>query len=116
MAKSIESDVQTLATFIETYCHGNHSDAAKRLPTLRPQELALLGDKLPFLCEECHKLLTHAVVKRSHCPMDPKPACKHCSNHCYAPVYRQKIREVMKYSGRKLVLSGRVDYLLHLLF
>jgi hypothetical protein len=48
--------------------------------------------------------------------MDPKPACKHCPQHCYAPRYRDEIREVMRYSGRKLVMSGRVDYLVHLLF
>jgi hypothetical protein len=34
----------------------------------------------------------------------------------YHPQYWQRIREVMKYSGRKLVLSGRLDYLYHLLF
>jgi hypothetical protein len=48
--------------------------------------------------------------------MNPKPMCKHCPNHCYHPTYRAKIREVMQFSGRKLLLGGRVDYLLHLLF
>jgi hypothetical protein len=48
--------------------------------------------------------------------MDPKPMCKHCPSHCYRPSYRARIREVMKFSGRKMVLSGRLDFLLHLLF
>ena len=55
-------------------------------------------------------------MKRSRCPLDPKPACKHCPVHCYHPTYRQNIREVMRYSGRRLVLSGRLDMLYHLLF
>jgi hypothetical protein len=48
--------------------------------------------------------------------MDPKPACKHCPSHCYHPDYRKRIREVMRYSGRNMVLGGRLDYLYHLLF
>jgi len=41
--------------------------------------------------------------------------CKHCPEHCYAPRYRAQIREVMRYSGPRLVLRGRLDYLWHLL-
>jgi hypothetical protein len=48
--------------------------------------------------------------------MHPKPACKHCPAHCYHPTYRARIREVMKFSGRKMLLGGRLDYLFHLLF
>jgi hypothetical protein len=47
--------------------------------------------------------------------MNPKPMCKHCPSHCYAPMYRAQIRRVMKYAGIKLLMRGRVDYLLHLL-
>ena len=67
------------------------------------------------LCAACTKLLSHSFVKRRSCPLDPKPACKRCPTHCYAPFYRAQIREVMKVSGRKFVLRGRLDYLLHLL-
>jgi len=48
--------------------------------------------------------------------MHPKPACKHCPSHCYHPTYRAKIRQVMKFSGKKMLLGGRLDYLIHLLF
>ena len=56
----------------------------------------------------------HAFVKRQTCPMSPKPSCKKCPQNCYASAYRARIREVMKVSGRRLVLRGRLDYLLHL--
>jgi len=76
---------------------------------------AIAGGELP-LCKDCQRLLMHAFTKRSTCPMNPKPACKHCPNHCYHPTYREQIRQVMKFSGRKLVMSGRLDLLVKLLF
>jgi len=76
---------------------------------------ALAGREV-CLCPACARLLAHAMTKRTHCPMDPKPACKHCSKHCYNPVYREQIQRIMKYSGRKLLLSGRLDYLVRMLF
>ncbi|NLX20763.1 MAG: hypothetical protein GXY55_03705 [Phycisphaerae bacterium] len=48
--------------------------------------------------------------------MNPKPMCKHCPKHCYHPRYRQAMREIMRYSGRGMVLSGQFDYLFHLFF
>jgi len=110
------NDLKTLAKFIEVYCDGHHDDADRESVKLKTHNLKELTDKQPRLCPDCQKLLAHALVKRTICPMDPKPQCKHCPNHCYRPNYRQKIQEVMKYAGRKLAMHGRVDYLLHLLF
>jgi hypothetical protein len=93
-------DLKTLALFIRVKTHDVTAIAGREL----------------VLCESCRKLLAHAFVKRSHCPMHPKPACKHCPSHCYHPAYRAQIREVMRFSGRKMVLGGRLDYLFHLLF
>ncbi len=109
-------DLKTLALFIDLYCRHKHEDAERKPVDLRTHDVALIAGRTIVLCPECTKLLAHAFVKRTHCPMDPKPMCKHCPNHCYHPTYRQQIREVMKFSGRKMVLGGRLDYLFHLLF
>jgi predicted amidophosphoribosyltransferase len=109
-------DLKTLALFIHLYCHYKHADSERKGVDLRTHDVAAIAGKTIVLCPECTKLLAHAFVKRTHCPMDPKPMCKHCPNHCYHPTYRQQIREVMKFSGRKMVLGGRLDYLFHLLF
>lgn len=116
MAKTLEHDLKTLARFIGCYCSHSHANREKRPPKLPIDYLSLLGGENLLLCEDCHKLLAHAVVKRTHCPMNPKPMCKHCPNHCYHPMYREKIREVMRVSGKRLLLTGRIDYLLHMLF
>jgi hypothetical protein len=109
-------DLKTLALFIDLYCRYKHPDLPRQQMQLRTHDVSLIAGKTIVLCPECTKLLAHAFVKRSHCPMYPKPMCKHCPSHCYHPTYRAQIREVMKFSGRKMLLSGRLDYLLHLLF
>lgn len=112
----LNRDLKTLGMFIEVYCKGQHPDAEKREISAQMATGQKATPRPLTLCPDCEKLLMHAFVKRTHCPMNPKPQCKHCPNHCYAPKYRAQIREVMKYSGMKLLTRGRLDYLVHLLF
>jgi hypothetical protein len=116
MADELERDLKTLALFISLYCRYKHCDAAKSVAQMKTHDVGAIAGRTIELCPDCTKLLVHAFVKRSNCPMDPKPMCKHCPSHCYAPVYRAKIREVMRYSGKKMLFAGRLDYLFHLLF
>jgi len=58
----------------------------------------------------------YAVRRLERCPQEPKPSCKHCEIHCYKPIYREKIRDVMRYSGKRLILHGRLDLLWHYFF
>jgi hypothetical protein len=112
----LKRDLKTLALFIRIYCRSKHAQRPKSPVRLKTHNIETIARGPVELCPECTKLLAHDFVKRSRCPMNPKPACKHCPSHCYHPDYRARIREVMKYSGRHLVLSGRLDYLFHLLF
>lgn len=112
----VERDQRVLVRFIHLYCDHRHRDVVKEPFSLPGHDAAAPGRRPIVLCRPCRKLLAHALVKRARCPLDPKPACKHCPVHCYHPTYRQKIRDVMRYSGRRLVLSGRLDMLYHLLF
>jgi len=116
MEESTRKDLKTLALFISIYCRHRHADQEKLPFDLKGFDPAAIAGATPVLCSECRKLLAHAFIKRSHCPMHPKPACKHCPSHCYHPTYREQIREVMRFSGKKMVLGGRLDYLFHLLF
>jgi hypothetical protein len=112
----LERDLRTLALFIRIYCKYKHKEAEKVPASMKTHDVEAIAGRPVPLCGSCSKLLMHAFTKRTRCPMDPKPACKHCPDHCYHPTYRAQIREVMKYSGKKLLLSGRLDYLFHLLF
>ena len=68
---------------------------------MKTHDVQAIAGRAVNLCPECMKLLTHAFIKRTHCPMNPKPACKHCPSHCYHPTYRAQIREVMRFSGAR---------------
>jgi hypothetical protein len=115
LTKSQLDDLKILARFIELYCRAKHDrKASGEVPV---PELLQSGKKRQMtLCRECAGLLEHGMKKRALCPLDPKPACKNCRIHCYTPEYRQKIRTIMAYSGRKMILRGRLDYLWHYYF
>ena len=110
----VARDLRTLITFVRVYCHAKH--LLQQPMTMKTVNVERIAGKPVSLCPECTKLLEHALVKRMHCPRDPKPDCKHCPTHCYAPRYRAQIRQVMMFSGRRLLLRGRLDYLWHLFF
>lgn len=109
------ADLKILARFIELYCHAKHDrKVSGEVPV--PEILQPATTRRLVLCKECAGLLEHGMQKRALCSLDPKPACKNCHIHCYPPEYRQRIREIMAYSGKKMVLRGRLDYLWHYYF
>jgi hypothetical protein len=109
-------DIKVLRNFVNIYCREHHA-AEERAPfPVRDDTLrSVLGKKVPVLCTDCSRLLNHAIAKRLLCSYDPKPACKNCETHCYAPGYREKMRKVMGFSGPYLIKHGRFDMLLHYL-
>ncbi len=82
-----------LTRFIGVYCRARH------------------GSRGTELCPECAGLLQYATGRLARCPYDPKPKCKHCPTHCYSPAQRQRIREVMRFSGLWYIRRGRLDWL-----
>jgi hypothetical protein len=107
-------DLKVLAGFIGIYCRENHSERGRGEFPVRDDRLgAILDVRRPVLCEECRRLLEHGIAKLLLCPYDPKPMCKKCPTHCYAQGYRERIREVMRFSGQYLVKHGRLDLILH---
>ena len=110
-------DARVLADFVGVFCRENHRSEPKSLfPNEDEAMRQVAGDRPLLLCPDCRKLLYHGVAKRLQCPYDPKPMCKKCPEHCYAPGYRSRMREVMRYSGTYLIRHGRLDLLLHYLF
>ncbi len=114
--RKLRRDLRVLAKFVEVHCRDRHERASVAPARLKTLDLDALGSGSSDLCPACSKLLAHAFAKRVRCPLDPKPACKHCSAHCYQPQYREDIRNIMRYSGRRLALAGRLDYVWRLLF
>ncbi len=111
LAHKEKVDIRTLARFVALYCRSHH---AERAPIgFKAQALEDLLDTDMELCPDCAKLLKYGLTMRLRCPKEPKPMCKRCPDPCYRPEYRDKIREVMRFSGMYLVKRGRIDLLFH---
>jgi len=108
-------DLRLLARFIACWCQVHHSPAGRK-PIDAAAALAPLALGDACLCTECRELLSYAVTRRRACPLDPKPTCKDCPIHCYKPERRAEIRKIMRFSGRHLILRGRLDLLWHYFF
>lgn len=110
-------DMKVLVTFVEVYCQANHGtqSIANRMLEM-PSELSKHYPRGVTLCPDCAGLVAHALEKRRLCPLAPKPSCRKCHIHCYSRQYREQIQQIMAFSGRRLILKGRLQYLWHYFF
>lgn len=91
----IEREKITVRHMIELWCHKHHNQSG--------------------LCEECKALLDYATARLEHCRFgNEKTKCHKCPVHCYKPEMRAKIREVMRYSGPRMILHHPVEALCYL--
>jgi len=113
-AKEVK-DLKVLVLFTAVYCHVHH--AGEKQPC-DAEALGLPGVQLKerAVCNDCKGFLAYAIDRRLKCPLDPKPSCKHCTIHCYRPGHREKVREIMRFSGKYLLRRGRLDLLWHYFF
>lgn len=66
------------------------------------------------LCTECAELDNYARQRSDKCPfMETKTFCSNCKVHCYKPVMREKIREVMRFSGSRMIFSHPITAVRH---
>ena len=107
------NDLSLLCHFVGLSCRSRHG--RERQVSL-PAELSGLVRKPLLLCPDCAGLLEYAARRLRSCPLDPKPACKKCPVHCYRSDYRERIREVMAWSGKRMILRGRLDLIRHYFF
>lgn len=68
------------------------------------------------LCPECAALADYARQRSDKCPfMESKTFCSNCKVHCYKPQMRAKIREVMRFSGPRMVFHHPVAAVRHVI-
>lgn len=89
-------DQHVLRVMVEIYCRNKHLSNG--------------------LCHECLALLNYANGKVEKCPLkESKTTCRNCTTHCYATLQRDKIKQVMRYSGPRMILHHPVMAIRHLL-
>lgn len=78
-------EFKTIAAMVHMYCKGRHC-------------------RQSGLCDECAELLDYARQRIDMCPFgSEKPVCNTCRVHCYKPAMREKAKEVMRYSGPRMM-------------
>ncbi len=101
MAKDIvskrEREKELVSQMIALYCRKQH------------------GSKVG-LCAECTELDNYARRRSDKCPfMETKTFCSNCKVHCYKPAMRQKIREVMRFSGPRMLFHHPITAVRHVI-
>ena len=85
--RRLAREKHTISKMIALYCRKNHHP--------------LNSD----LCEDCQTLETYAHLRIRRCPFgSAKPTCARCTVHCYRPVQRDAIRQVMRFAGPRMLL------------
>ena len=98
MDKHLIRERDTVAKMIALYCRANH-DAKKG-----------------HLCSDCQSLMDYAAQRIERCPFGAqKPTCAKCTVHCYRLEKREEIRQVMRYSGPRMLFHHPFLAMLHLL-
>ena len=86
----------TLKAMIRLYCQQLHQPEA--------------------FCDECSSLWEYAKERLEKCPYGvEKPTCQICPIHCYKPDMRERIREIIRYSGPRMILHHPVMAVRHLI-
>ena len=76
---------EIVALMIRLYCNKKHGRKEK-------------------LCSECQSLHDYAMLRSDKCPfMETKTFCSNCRVHCYRKDMLEKIREVMRFSGPRMI-------------
>ena len=66
------------------------------------------------LCPKCAALDAYARMRSEKCPfMETKTFCSNCKVHCYKPEMREKIREVMRFSGPRMLFHHPIAAIRH---
>ena len=68
------------------------------------------------LCHACRELADYAKLRSEKCPfMEKNTFCSNCRVHCYKPEMREKIRQVMRYSGPRIIFSHPILAVWHVI-
>ena len=87
---------KTVASMIKLYCSDHH--------------------RTKGLCDECLTLFDYSQKRLKNCPdQDDKPTCRECTIHCYNKEMKERVREVMRYAGPRMIFKHPIQAVFHML-
>ena len=67
------------------------------------------------LCPDCAELLQYAIGRLEHCRFgDRKTTCRKCPVHCYRPKMKEKMCEIMRWAGPRMIWHHPIAAIKHL--
>ncbi len=90
-----EKEKQLIPVMIRKYCHGKHKTKGE-------------------VCEDCKALTEYALFRLEKCPFKVnKKFCSFCKIHCYKPDMREKIKDVMRWAGPRMLFTHPIFAIKH---
>jgi hypothetical protein len=84
----ITREKETIKAMVTIYCKAKHNTKEER-------------------CSECANFLEYAKTRLDKCPFqEEKSTCGRCLVHCYQPQMREKAKEIMRFSGPRMLLHS----------
>ena len=95
--KKRKNEIRSVTQMIEYFCQKKHKESYNN-----------------ELCDECKSLSDYARSRTERCPfMESKTFCNNCKVHCYSPEMRKRIKEVMRFSGPRMMIYHPVMCIRH---
>ena len=93
--KKRQREKETVAFMIELYCRKKHGSKS--------------------LYPKCKELKDYAFMRSDKCPfMETKTFCSNCKVHCYKKDMQDKIKEVMRFSGPRMIFYHPIQAISHI--
>ena len=97
--RRIRREKHTIDAMLGIYCRGHHKHHG-------------IGGEL---CPDCAELRGYAHMRLDRCRYhEKKPTCGNCPAHCYKPSMKDRVMQVMRYSGPRMTLRHPYYALMHL--
>ncbi len=94
--RRVAREWKTIQAMIRLYCRNQHGKGSA-------------------LCDTCEELRLYAERRLEKCPFaEEKPTCVMCPVHCYEASMRERVRQVMRYAGPRMLLRHPILALRHL--
>ena len=96
LARKREREAQMVSQMIALWCRGHHGGG---------HAVEQAGHDGPVRVK---------LARIEHCPhMGTKTFCSACPSHCYRPAMREKIREIMRWSGPRMIRHRPITAVRH---
>lgn len=94
----VEKEKRVIELMIKIYCKKKHKNKEG-------------------LCDECQELFEYAHKRLTYCKFgDKKSTCAKCPIHCYKPDMKLKVKEVMRFSGPRLIIYNPIELIRHMFY